>query len=184
MIYTNQYKDILTTFALINFLTFASVFSVRMHIVVVCLFFLIEIGVFLIVSRKLKNNIWLRENGKIHNINKQDVEVEYKITKSRTGSIVDIKLHTKNQYKYKGNISIPYSCLSAFKAAFDEIDMIEIRIDPAKNDNYYMCVEKIAALRWIPNIIVEEKRSVIYFWIFINICIMLGTLGCSIWVQL
>ena len=178
MIYNKSFKFSLILISVINI----CIISVGVKFggtAIVFIAFIIEILLILYEIRKQKNIARLLQVGEIKHLSADDIMYTTKMVTNRTGyANMHINVQTTPNYKngfYKGFISIPYVCYQAFQEALTEIG-VEIRIDPENTDNYYMCLENVAAYRWIPNScnVEKEKKITIWFWIIINIIIMSG----------
>ena len=179
MIYNKSFKFSLILLSMINICIVSVGVKLGEGSEIVFIAFVIEAIIILYEIRKQKNIAWLLQVGEVKHLSADDIIYTTKMVTNRTGyANMHISVQTTPNYKkggYKGFISIPYVCYSAFQEALMEIG-VEIRIDPENPNNYYMCLEKVAAHRWIPNSckVEKENKIVIWFWFGINIMIMLG----------
>lgn len=179
MIYNKSFKFSLILLALLNICIVSIGVKLGVFSAIVFIAFIIEIIIILYEIRKHKNIARLLQVGEVKHLSADDIIYTTKMVTNRTGyANMHINVQTSSNYKngyYKGFISIPYTCYQAFQEALTEIG-VEIRIDPENTDNYYMCLENVAAYRWIPNScnVEKEKKITIWFWIIINIIIMSG----------
>ena len=173
MIYNNKIKALLMYATIINGIILGFAIGQYIFFGYLVLVSIVEILCFLFFVNKVKNIIWLQLDGISTYINIEDIITNAEIMRSRTGSSMHVTISTKDRC-YKGSITIPYACYSAFLEALQECDSVEVKMDPGNQENYYMCLEKVAAHRWIPNSckIVSESKYKTWFWISINAIMM------------
>ena len=183
MIYNRSFKFSLILLSVINICIVSIGVKCGGFSEIVFITFVIEAIIIFYEIRKQKNIAWLLQVGVVKHLSADDIIYTTKMVTNRTGyANMHISVQTTPNYKmgfYKGFISIPYVCYQSFQEALLEVG-VEIRIDPENINNYYMCLEKVAAQRWIPNSckVEKENKIVIWFWLGINILIMAGFFVC------